>query len=66
MPFALLGGTALGTGRGDQLTPALARGNFHWVFALAGRGLSTPAVYAECDRLRSGRVLPEPRVPDTA
>lgn len=62
VPFALLGGTALGTGRGDQLTPALARGEYHWVLAMAGLELSTPRVYAECDRLRTGRVLPEPSV----
>ncbi|MEW2359055.1 4-(cytidine 5'-diphospho)-2-C-methyl-D-erythritol kinase [Spirillospora sp. NPDC029432] len=52
VPFALLGGTAVGLGRGERLTPALTRGTFHWVFATAGGGLSTPAVYAECDRLR--------------
>jgi 4-diphosphocytidyl-2-C-methyl-D-erythritol kinase len=65
VPFALHGGTAIGSGRGDRLTPALARGDYHWVVALADRGLSTPLVYKELDRLRSGRVLPEPRVPDT-
>lgn len=64
VPFAMLGGTALGTGRGEQLTPALARGDYHWVLALSEGSLPTPAVYAECDRLRAGRVLPEPRVPD--
>ncbi|HYJ75584.1 MAG TPA: 4-(cytidine 5'-diphospho)-2-C-methyl-D-erythritol kinase [Kineosporiaceae bacterium] len=64
VPFAMLGGTAIGSGRGDRLTPALARGDYHWVVALADRGLSTPLVYKELDRLRSGRVLPEPRVPD--
>ncbi|WP_200827260.1 4-(cytidine 5'-diphospho)-2-C-methyl-D-erythritol kinase [Thermomonospora echinospora] len=52
VPFALLGGTALGTGRGEVLTPVQTAGRFHWVFALADGGLSTPAVYAECDRLR--------------
>lgn len=55
VPFALLGGTAVGHGKGDQLTAALARGTYHWVFALADGGLSTPAVYAEWDRLRSTR-----------
>jgi 4-diphosphocytidyl-2-C-methyl-D-erythritol kinase len=65
VPFALLGGTAVGSGRGDRLTPALARGDYHWVIAVARRGLSTARVYQELDRLRSGRVLPEPRVPDT-
>lgn len=64
VPFPLVGGTALGTGRGEVLTPVLARGRFHWVVALADGGLSTPAVYAECDRLRDGKVLPEPRVSD--
>lgn len=62
--FSLLGGTAIGRERGQNLTPALARGRFEWVLALAAEGLSTPAVYAECDRLRHGRVLPEPAVPD--
>lgn len=62
VPFALLGGTAVGTGRGTELTPALARGDYDWVVALAGVGLSTPAVFRELDRLRAGRVLPEPRV----
>jgi 4-diphosphocytidyl-2-C-methyl-D-erythritol kinase len=64
VPFSLLGGTALGHGRGEHLSPVLGRGRFDWVFALADGGLSTPAVYAECDRLREGRVLPEPRVSD--
>lgn len=52
VPFALLGGTAIGTGRGDQLSPALAQGQFHWVLALPAFELSTPAVYAELDRHR--------------
>ena len=64
VPFALLGGTAIGTGRGERLTPALARGEYHWVAVVADHGLSTPAVYREIDRLRSDRVLPEPRVSD--
>jgi 4-diphosphocytidyl-2-C-methyl-D-erythritol kinase len=64
VPFALMGGTAVGVGRGDRLTPALARGGFHWVFALADGGLSTPAVFGELDRLRADQVLPEPRVAD--
>ena len=61
-PFALVGGTAVGLGRGERLTPALGRGRFEWVLALAEGGLSTPEVYRECDRLRAGRILPEPRV----
>ncbi len=62
VPFSLMGGTALGLGRGEQLTPLMARGTFHWVFATATGGLSTPAVYAAFDRLAgSGPVRrPEP------
>lgn len=62
VPFGLMGGTAVGRGRGDQLTAALARGSYHWVIALADGGLSTPAVYGELDRLRHGRTVPEPQV----
>jgi 4-diphosphocytidyl-2-C-methyl-D-erythritol kinase len=53
VPFALHGGTALGTGRGEQLATVLARNTFHWVLAFAKGGLSTPAVFAEIDRLRA-------------
>jgi 4-diphosphocytidyl-2-C-methyl-D-erythritol kinase len=61
VPFALLGGTAVGVGKGDRLSIALARGSYHWVFALADGGLSTPAVYAECDRLRGDQAdVPKP------
>ena len=65
VPFALHGGTAVGTGHGDRLTPVLARGEYHWVFAMADGGLSTPAVYRECDRLREGEAVADPRVPDS-
>ncbi|MGO4537020.1 4-(cytidine 5'-diphospho)-2-C-methyl-D-erythritol kinase [Leifsonia sp. 2MCAF36] len=52
VPFALVGGTAIGTGRGDRLSPALATGQFHWVLALPEGELSTPDVYSELDRHR--------------
>lgn len=52
VPFAFLGGTAIGTGRGDQLSPALAQGQFQWVLALADFCMSTPEVYRELDRHR--------------
>jgi len=52
VPFALTGGTAIGTGRGDELSPALAQGTFHWVLVLSKTGLSTPQVYAELDAHR--------------
>jgi 4-diphosphocytidyl-2-C-methyl-D-erythritol kinase len=52
--FALLGGTAVGRGRGERLTPALAPATpYHWVLAFADGHLSTPEVYATLDRLRS-------------
>ncbi|WP_298889237.1 4-(cytidine 5'-diphospho)-2-C-methyl-D-erythritol kinase [uncultured Serinicoccus sp.] len=54
IPFLLHGGTAIGSGRGEQITPVLARGELHWVlWAGEGLSLSTPEVYAECDRLRA-------------
>ena len=52
VPFALHGGTALGTGRGEELATVLARNTFHWVLAFAEGGLSTPTVFSELDRLR--------------
>ena len=55
VPFALHGGTALGTGRGEELATVLARNTFHWVLAFADGGLSTPAVFAEIDRLREAK-----------
>lgn len=62
VPFCLLGGTAIGRGRGERLTPALARGEYHWVLALADHGLRTPEVFAELDRMRAARPVPDPRV----
>ncbi|MEV7594196.1 4-(cytidine 5'-diphospho)-2-C-methyl-D-erythritol kinase [Streptomyces sp. NPDC089922] len=59
VPFSLAGGAALGTGRGELLTPVDA-GTFHWVFAVADGGLSTPAVFREFDRLTEGTPIPEP------
>ena len=53
VPFSLHGGTALGTGRGECLTPVLGTGDYAWVLALADGGLSTPAVYGELDRQRA-------------
>jgi 4-diphosphocytidyl-2-C-methyl-D-erythritol kinase len=63
VPFCLLGGTALGGGRGEQLTQVLVRGTYHWVFALADTGLPTPLVYGELDRMRSEGPWPESSSP---
>ncbi len=62
VPFSLSGGVAIGTGRGDQITTALAKGSYSWVLALSSQGLSTPAVYQECDRLREGLSIASPQV----
>jgi 4-diphosphocytidyl-2-C-methyl-D-erythritol kinase len=53
VPFCLHGGTALGTGRGERLTPVLGAGSYSWVLGLAEGGLSTPDVYGELDRQRA-------------
>jgi 4-diphosphocytidyl-2-C-methyl-D-erythritol kinase len=65
VPFGISGGISIGRGRGDQLTPALSRGSYHWVLALSSQGLSTPAVYQECDRLREGLDIASPQVSDS-
>ncbi|MEL5958170.1 4-(cytidine 5'-diphospho)-2-C-methyl-D-erythritol kinase [Streptomyces sp. CLV115] len=60
VPFSLVGGAALGTGRGERLTPVEVGSTFHWVFAVADGGLSTPAVYGEFDRLTANTEVPAP------
>jgi len=59
VPFALLGGTAVGRGRGEQVAPALATGTYHWVLAFGWHGLSTPAVYRHFDELSPSPPMPE-------
>lgn len=63
VPFLLHGGNAIGGGRGETVSPVLARGSYHWVFATAPEGLSTAAVYAEFDRITPD-APEEPEVPD--
>jgi 4-diphosphocytidyl-2-C-methyl-D-erythritol kinase len=61
VPFLVHGGTALGTGHGEAVSPVLARGNaWHWVVGIAEGELSTPHVYREIDRLRAGAGAPAP------
>jgi 4-diphosphocytidyl-2-C-methyl-D-erythritol kinase len=61
--FSVLGGTAVGRGRGERLTPALvSSARYHWVLAFADGELSTPAVYGALDRLRGGGPVPEPEL----
>jgi 4-diphosphocytidyl-2-C-methyl-D-erythritol kinase len=59
VPFALLGGTAVGSGRGEEVAPALARGTYHWVLAFGHHGLSTAAVYRRFDEVNPGAAPPK-------
>ncbi|QPZ39475.1 4-(cytidine 5'-diphospho)-2-C-methyl-D-erythritol kinase [Paramicrobacterium chengjingii] len=65
VPFSLVGGTAIGTGRGDRLSPALAKGTFHWVLALSDTGMSTPEVYGELDDHRAKHAADIAPIDDT-
>lgn len=62
VPFCIAGGTQLGHGRGELLSPVLAKGSFHWVIATAQAGLSTPNVYAKLDEIRPE--AEDPRIPE--
>lgn len=55
VPFLLMGQTAVGSGRGDLLTAALSRGEYHWAFGVRDEGLATARVYEEYDALAAGR-----------
>jgi 4-diphosphocytidyl-2-C-methyl-D-erythritol kinase len=58
--FPLVGGTAVGTGRGEVLTPLPTVGSLHWVFVLADFGISSGDAYRELDRLRASSTMPRP------
>jgi 4-diphosphocytidyl-2-C-methyl-D-erythritol kinase len=61
--FAVLGGTAVGQGRGEQLTPALAApATYHWALAFADGHLSTPTVFRTLDRQRQRQQAAEPEL----
>jgi 4-diphosphocytidyl-2-C-methyl-D-erythritol kinase len=65
IPFLVLGGTALGTGRGELVSPVLAGPHaWHWVVAVADGGLATPAVYRELDRMRAAHSMVDAGEPD--
>lgn len=64
VPFSLHGGTMLGLGRGEHLTPILTTGDWHWVIAVSAGGLSTPTVYRELDRLRGTDAVAPPSIAD--
>lgn len=62
--FLLHGGNALGTGRGEAISPVLGRGSYEWVLAVADIGLSTPRVYTELDKMRDEGPTPRAGEPD--
>jgi 4-diphosphocytidyl-2-C-methyl-D-erythritol kinase len=62
--FLLRGGSALGTGRGEVISPVLGTGEYHWVLAVADVGMSTPSVYTELDRMRDAGPTPRAGDPD--
>jgi 4-diphosphocytidyl-2-C-methyl-D-erythritol kinase len=49
VPFALIGGTAHGTGRGELVEPVADGGSWWWVVVPNAEGLGTPAVYRAFD-----------------
>jgi 4-diphosphocytidyl-2-C-methyl-D-erythritol kinase len=65
VPFCLVGGNAIGTRRGDRISPVLARGSSEWVLAYADTGLSTPQVYSELERFRDPNRVAAPEVSQT-
>lgn len=62
VPFCLHGGTALGTGRGEELAPLMSRGDYWWVLLTDDAGLSTPAVYTAFDLMHTAVPDPDPPV----
>jgi 4-diphosphocytidyl-2-C-methyl-D-erythritol kinase len=64
VPFCLVGGTALGSGRGEMVTPVMERGKYWWVIIPEDDGLATAEVYAAFDRINADRVVPAPHVPE--
>jgi len=64
VPFALVGGTAIGSGRGEVVTPLMTRGEYWWVVLESKQGMSTPEVYGEFDRLHADSEVSAPEIPD--
>jgi 4-diphosphocytidyl-2-C-methyl-D-erythritol kinase len=61
VPFALVGGTALGEGHGEVVTPVDDAGSWWWVVVPSTNGMSTPAVYRHYDELRpDAPIVPDP------
>jgi 4-diphosphocytidyl-2-C-methyl-D-erythritol kinase len=64
VPFALVGGTAIGSGRGEVVTPVMTRGEYWWVVLESAVGLSTPSVYREFDLMHEVSPARPPEIPD--
>ncbi len=64
VPFALVGGSAHGTGHGELVAPLADSGSYWWVVVPSDEGLSTPAVYREFDRLHPALPVGAPADPD--
>jgi 4-diphosphocytidyl-2-C-methyl-D-erythritol kinase len=61
VPFALVGGTALGEGHGELVTPVDDHGTWWWVVVPSEEGMSTPAVYRHYDEVRpDAPLVPDP------
>jgi 4-diphosphocytidyl-2-C-methyl-D-erythritol kinase len=68
VPFSLMGGTAIGTGRGEKLSKIETDAILHWVMTPSSVGLSTPDVYRKLDVMRTESgvdvsTLEKPEVP---
>lgn len=69
VPFSLMGGTAIGVGRGEVLTKVQDGPALHWVMTPNPAGLSTPQVYRQLDVMRVNQgidvsSLEAPQVPE--
>lgn len=69
VPFSLMGGTAIGVGRGEVLTKVQDGPALHWVMTPNPAGLSTPQVYRQLDVMRVNQgidvsALEAPEVPE--
>lgn len=65
VPFALLGGTAIGSGRGELVTPVADATELWWIVVPHEIGLATPAVYRHYDVLVERGVVAgtDPEIP---
>lgn len=65
VPFALMGGIALGTDRGDALVPMMGRGEYWFAFLNPKVGLSTGQVFEHLDDMRFNNASLVPKMDTT-